>query len=37
MEILQQQILTQQQNVKPAQKQYFRLTQQEVNQHDIKT
>jgi hypothetical protein len=37
MDILQQQIPTQQQNMKPAQKQYFRPTQQEANQHDNKT
>jgi predicted lipoprotein len=37
MEILQQQIPTQQQNMKPALKQYFRPTQQEANQHDNKT
>jgi hypothetical protein len=36
MEILQQQIPTQQQNMKPAQKQYFRPKQQEANQHDKK-
>jgi hypothetical protein len=37
MGILQQQIPTQQQNMKSAQKQYFGLTQQEANQHDNKT